>query len=648
MLSLVLAPVIPAQQVFPTGVELVAVDVTVVDRQGRPVADLRAEDFEVKVGGQRRRIASAQLVRQGAPAPAATDPAAASPAAPPSYSSNQDTPPGRLIVLVPDVGWMSTGGGRAATEAAGRFLAKLTPQDRVALITIPVGPSIDFTTDHARVAEAILKVRGGSRQRVMGMRNLSMSEAFAGMVPMGDRRIWGAAVTRECGGVGSGSFLGDCAIELKGEAQRIYEDARATTATSVGALRRVLYALRTIEGPKTVVYISQGLVTGRSSGDLGADRPLEQVAEDAARARVSLYTILVDRAFIEAADVSDTFRPETRFQDIDLFRDGLEAVAGYSGGPLLKTLTTADFAFERVASETSATWLLSFEPERDDRDGKLHEIKVAVGRDGVEVRARPRFVVAPKEASPATAEAHARRSLDALLPETDVPLSVATFTLGEKAGGVRLVVAAEVGLDAGEAETSAVGYRLLDGQGQVAEGAIETGRLDRLHSSGGDALYYLLAVTVKPGAYTLKLAAAASSGRTGSVERAVVARLQPAGGLLLSDLLVAEPGRRESGQAMNVDGRLLGRTARAVLEVRAAATPPSVQFELAPAGEPGASLMAGAVVRPTAEPGCYNAEATLDLASVEAGRYELRAVVLLANGSEAGRVVRPLELLPKP
>jgi hypothetical protein len=127
-----------------------------------------------------------------------------------------------------------------------------------------------------------------------------------------------------------------------------------------------------------------------------------------------------------------------------------------------------------------------------------------------------------------------------------------------------------------------------------------------------------------------------------------VARLQPAGGLLLSDLLVAEPGRRESGQAMNVDGRLLGRTARAVLEVRAVATPPSVQFELAPAGEPGASLMAGAVVRPTAEPGCYNAEATLDLASVEAGRYELRAVVLLANGSEAGRVVRPLELLPKP
>ena len=85
-----------------------------------------------------------------------------------------------------------------------------------------------------------------------------------------------------------------------------------------------------------------------------------------------------------------------------------------------------------------------------------------------------------------------------------------------------------------------------------------------------------------------------------------------------------------------------------MLEVRGAASPPSVQYEVAVAGEPGARLMTGASVRPTAEPGCYNAESTLDLGSLEAGRYELRAVVLLADGSEAGRIVRPLELLARP
>ena len=57
----------------------------------------------------------------------------------------------------------------------------------------------------------------------------------------------------------------------------------------------------------------------------------------------------------------------------------------------------------------------------------------------------------------------------------------------------------------------------------------------------------------------------------------------------------------------------------------------SPQYEVGVANEPGARLMTVAGVRPTAEPGCYNAETTLDLGSLE-----------------AGRVVRPLELLPKP
>jgi hypothetical protein len=95
---------------------------------------------------------------------------------------------------------------------------------------------------------------------------------------------------------------------------------------------------------------------------------------------------------------------------------------------------------------------------------------------------------------------------------------------------------------------------------------------------------------------------------------------------------------------VSVDGRLLGRTARAVVEVRGAAVPPSVQYELAAAGEAGPRLMTGATVRARSEPGCHNAEATLDLGSLQPGRYELRAVVLLPDGTEAGRVLRPIEL----
>ena len=38
--------------VFPTGVELVAIDLSVVDEQGRPVRDLGPADFQVTVKGK--------------------------------------------------------------------------------------------------------------------------------------------------------------------------------------------------------------------------------------------------------------------------------------------------------------------------------------------------------------------------------------------------------------------------------------------------------------------------------------------------------------------------------------------------------------------------------------------------------------------
>ena len=47
---------------FRSGVELVTLDVGVVDRQGVPVRGLTAADFTVSVGGQPRRVVSAEFV----------------------------------------------------------------------------------------------------------------------------------------------------------------------------------------------------------------------------------------------------------------------------------------------------------------------------------------------------------------------------------------------------------------------------------------------------------------------------------------------------------------------------------------------------------------------------------------------------------
>lgn len=642
---LALGPDLAAQQVFPTDVELVAVDVLAVDSQGRPATDLAPLDFVVTVGGRPRRVVAAQLVRYGTPATAPAE-------APPPRAeaiTNQGAAPGRMIVLVPDLESLSPAGARAVSDAAIRFLGLLSPQDRVALVAVPSGPKLDFTTDHAQAAEALRTLRGTTPLRSDGFYNVSLAEAFARYSAMGDRRLWCAAWEREVLKQGVSSSIGpeECPDDpvLDAEARRVYDTAQASTAMTMGALLQLLRALAQVEGPKTVVFIGQGLVTGASGGELGGNRRLAEIAEAAAAARTGVYTIQLERGLLEAMDVTQRAMPQTTMLDQQLRADGLEAIAGHTGGALLRTTANPDVALARVATETQASWLLSFEPEPGDRDGRPHAIRVQVKRKGVELRARPQFVVKPKDAEPVSAESLARRALDAPLLASDVPLTLATFVLGQGEDKVLLVLAAEVGLGADLADAAAVGYSLRDGQGRLAASAVETGRLDSMRAPGGDALYYLATVELAPGPYTVRLAAAAPSGRRGSVERALEARLQSAHGLRLSDLLVSEPGRRASGQALSVDGRLLGRTAHCLLEIHGSPGPPSAQYELRTPGSALARLVSNAMIRPTTQPGSYSAEASLDLGSLEPGRYELHAVASLPDGSEAGRQVRPLELL---
>ena len=71
----------PPKATFKSSVDVVPVDVSVIDRAGRPIPDLTAQDFALAVDGKPRRIASAEFISIAATA----DPA---PARAVEYSSN--------------------------------------------------------------------------------------------------------------------------------------------------------------------------------------------------------------------------------------------------------------------------------------------------------------------------------------------------------------------------------------------------------------------------------------------------------------------------------------------------------------------------------------------------------------------------------
>ena len=55
----------PAQTTFKSGVDLILIEATVLDKDGRPIADLRAKEFSIKIGGKARTIAAAEYIPAG-------------------------------------------------------------------------------------------------------------------------------------------------------------------------------------------------------------------------------------------------------------------------------------------------------------------------------------------------------------------------------------------------------------------------------------------------------------------------------------------------------------------------------------------------------------------------------------------------------
>ena len=117
-----------------------------------------------------------------------------------------------------------------------------------------------------------------------------------------------------------------------------------------------------------------------------------------------LYVLQLDMPEIEA---SPRRTSPSRGEDREVLRDGLDRLAGLAKGEVFRVGGNADFAFQRLSVELSGYYLLSFEPQPGDRDGKPHKIKIDIRRKDLTLRSRREFSVGA--AGPRPAEESARR-----------------------------------------------------------------------------------------------------------------------------------------------------------------------------------------------------------------------------------------------
>ncbi len=641
------APQRPGEQtpVFRAGVEVLPLDVVVLDRDGRQVTDLTAADFQVEVDGKPRRIATSEYIKLTDPVAASLARSAPKPFRVPepdaTISSNSGGgPTGRVVLLLIDQGNIRFGAARPVMQNALKFVDRLQPNDRLGVVAVPApGEVVDFTTDHAKVREALLRVTGRvtpSRRRF----NISITEAFA-IYRQSDAMLIQQVITRECAGAFGATDLERCERDVEQEAGEIVGDQRQQTDRSLSAIRSVLRSLGAMEGQKSVILISEGLILEGLGGDV------DELAGVAADVRASLDVLLLD---VPAFDAAQSQMPTTATADRQLQEDGLQMLAGMARGTLHKVISTADTAFRRIEQSLAGYYLLGVEPGTNDRDGKRHKIDVKLTRKGLTVQARRAFL-SPEGPPAATPDEALKRTLRSATPATALPLRVATWTYKEPGTSrVRLLVAAEVQRGSDESLHYSAGLLVATKEGKVIAASEEPRDLKTV--AGDDSLAnYGGMVVLDPGTYRLRVAVANAEKRAGSIEREVLAWQLNGDALTLGDLLVSPEPEGNAPLVPTVEPRVHNGSLVALAEVYAPAASQGAEIgaRLDVMRDETSRVLVSAPLQviPGPSPEVRVAQGGVNVAAVPPGSYIAR-VSFTEGGVARGALIRPFRVVPAP
>jgi VWFA-related protein len=618
---------------FRTGIDLVAIDVAVVDGRGLPVEDLRAPEFEVKIDGEVRRVASAELVK--------VDVEAAKKQAESKtetfYTSNLTAPNARLIVLAVDQMNIHPASIKPILSAASRFLDRLSPLDQVAFITYPEpGPRVNFTTDRLRIRLAMEALIGQPPMLQASQLNIGVAEAMA-IETKRDQIVLADVVIRECGRLEPQQRT-QCERDVITEASQIMQRVRQNADLSLNGLRQMLQRLALVEGSKSLILISEGLANDDPS-------EMNAIVALAGRARTSINVLLVD---LSRGDITINERPPTESQDRRIQMAGLEALAMMSRGSLFHIVGTGERIFDRLASEISAYYMLGVEQRPGDERSERRRIDVQVRRRDVTIRSRQAYVFSPAVDTRRSAEESLRDALGSPFGVSGVPVRVTTFAQQDPASSkVQVMVAAQIGTPGAAAQEYTVGYVLVDDQNRVAASYADKRSLAPLTGSPNEPLSFLGAVAVDPGVYTLRFGVVDAEGRRGSVIRDVSAWKMTGEAFASGDLVIGNAPQPGEPLRAAVEPFITADNLALIVELYSTTettwNEANVTFEIAEDENSPALTAFDARLGPGRLPAWRIASGVVGAAAIPPGRYVARANIRRA-GKPIGLLVRPFVL----
>ncbi|HKY44885.1 MAG TPA: VWA domain-containing protein [Pyrinomonadaceae bacterium] len=439
-----------------TKTELVQTDVTVVDKRGRFVEGLTAEDFELRVDSKLQSLSFFEQVKTGSSdeekqlTAARTRDAAKLVRTPASVGDRARI----IFFFVDDVHLTSESLNRARSVLFHFVENKMTANDSVAVVSTSgqIGFLQQLTDNKAVLREAISRLHSKYNPETTASQ-VSISEVDANVVANhGDRGLFAYLVEATMK-----EFQTDPTNASNIVKNRVRQINAQSTTAEVDTLSRLEGLLRSttpVAGRKVLFLISDGFVVdGKRSN--GAD-VMWRVAKEAARVGVVIYSLNTRSSFLgSGVDVSNSgypdFSPRTATRSLvesKMPQEPLETLASETGGRAYLNPNTLDDGVANALTESSAYYLLAWRPDSENqRDGKSRINVTIKGHQDLRVRMR-RHVFDFKEtqaagntpASTNAPEDDLKAALGSLYPRRDLPTFISTSFLKSADNGTALNV----------------------------------------------------------------------------------------------------------------------------------------------------------------------------------------------------------------
>jgi VWFA-related protein len=524
---------------FKVRVNVVLVRVVVRDSNGKVVANLKKEDFQLADDHKPQIISSFSV----------ETPASHAPAVGPGEATSEGTPvkaadlPQRFVTLFFDDLHLSVQDAMFSRQAASKLFAAMGARDRLSIFTTSGQVEQDFTADRGKLEEALLRIVPHSlaQNSPADCPPMTLQEAYM-IVQATDPSASQVAVQdyMNCSGASGPAAAQTAARMVTAAAESVLNLAEAEEQRTYQTLDALIRRMSVLPGQRVIVMMSPGFFVLPSMHQFGGaviDRATkENVVINTIDARGLYVSSVYDASNLATTASVSPLKTQYTLREEESHFTSLGELADGTGGVFFHDRNDIDQGLLHAAAEPEVSYVLGITPQNLKLDGKYHNLRVTlVNKEKWVLQARHGYFAPRGESNPeAAAKEEIQQAVFSQEELHDLPVECRTqFFKG--ADGVHLSVVAHVGTkelkfrkaDERNRDSLTITTAIFDENGNMLTGKqtvldmqLKEATLERLNSTG---LSVKSSFDLQSGSFLVRIVVRDSEGaQMGATNRGVV------------------------------------------------------------------------------------------------------------------------------